>query len=59
MLDTWAVFARDREAIAASLSPHCRGAIAGLVQGYTQTWQLFADELQDGAGTSRSATAAL
>lgn len=54
MLDTWAVFARDREAIAASLPPHCRGAMAELVQGYTQTWQLIANEPQHGAGRDRA-----
>ncbi|WP_411105202.1 ParB N-terminal domain-containing protein [Streptomyces sp. cmx-4-9] len=58
MLDTWAAFARDREAIAASLPPHCRGVMAELVQGYTQTWQLFADELQHGADTCGATTAA-
>lgn len=55
MLDSWAVFARDREAITASLPPHCRGAMAELVQGYAPAWQLFADELQRGGVARRAA----
>lgn len=58
MLDTWAAFARDRDAIAASLPPHCRGAMAELFQAYTHTWQVFADELQHAAAPARAATAA-
>ncbi|WP_411107548.1 transcriptional regulator [Streptomyces sp. cmx-4-9] len=46
MLDACSLVARDRQRIIANLPPHCTGQMAELMSGYSELWQLFADELR-------------
>jgi hypothetical protein len=46
MLDACALVTRDRRRIIANLPPHCTGQMAELMSGYSELWQLFADELR-------------
>jgi hypothetical protein len=56
MLDACSLMTRDRERIIANLPPHCTGQMAELMSGYSELWQLFADELS--AYEERQANAA-
>ncbi|KAB1978631.1 ParB/RepB/Spo0J family partition protein [Streptomyces triticiradicis] len=47
LLDASAVFARNRERIAANLPPHCMHAMARLAEGYARSWELMAEQLRD------------
>ncbi|MCT9138310.1 hypothetical protein [Streptomyces violarus] len=46
LLDAGAAVTRDKDAIAASLPPHCVSAVARLAEEYAKSWQLFATEIQ-------------
>ena len=46
MLDACALLARDRRRIISNLPPHCTGQMAELMSGYSELWQVFADELR-------------
>jgi ParB-like chromosome segregation protein Spo0J len=61
ILDACALVARDRRRIITNLPPHCTDQLAELMSGYSELWQLFADELRAGgadrpgmAGSARS-----
>lgn len=47
MLDACSLIARDRQRIIANLPPHCTGQMAELMSGYSDLWQMFADELRE------------
>jgi hypothetical protein len=46
LLDAGAAVTRDKDAIAASVPPHCMSAVARLAEAYARSWQLFATEIQ-------------
>ncbi|MFI8889222.1 hypothetical protein [Streptomyces paradoxus] len=46
LLDAGAAVTRDKDAIAASVPPHCTSAVARLAETYARSWQLFATEIQ-------------
>jgi ParB-like chromosome segregation protein Spo0J len=46
MLDACSLIARDRERVIANLPPHCTRQLAELMDGHSQLWRVFADELR-------------
>lgn len=56
MLDACSLITRDRRRIIANLPPHCTGQMAELMSGYSELWQLLADELR--ASEERHSSAA-
>ncbi|MFD5336596.1 hypothetical protein [Streptomyces hawaiiensis] len=46
LLDAGAAVTRDKDAIVASVPPHCMSAVAQLAEAYAKSWQLFATEIQ-------------
>ncbi|MEU0162922.1 ParB N-terminal domain-containing protein [Streptomyces sp. NPDC006261] len=47
MLGACSLIARDRRRIITNLPPHCTGQMAELMSGYSDLWQMFAEELRD------------
>ncbi|MFI7386563.1 ParB N-terminal domain-containing protein [Streptomyces sp. NPDC049813] len=46
MLDACSLIARDRERVIANLPPHCTRQLAELMDGHSELWRVFADELR-------------
>ncbi|MEU0171257.1 hypothetical protein ABZ214_38405 [Streptomyces iakyrus] len=53
LLDAGAAVTRDKDAIAASVPPHCVSAVARLAEAYAKSWQLFAAEIQSMGSAGR------
>ncbi|AMW11944.1 hypothetical protein A4E84_22035 [Streptomyces qaidamensis] len=53
LLDAGAAVTRDKDAIAASVPPHCMPAVARLAEAYAKSWQLFAAEIQSMGSAGR------
>ncbi|PTH86996.1 hypothetical protein C9J60_16520 [Streptomyces sp. A244] len=53
LLDAGAAVTRDKDAIAASVPPHCMSAVARLAEAYAKSWQLFAAEIQSMGSAGR------